>query len=335
MLKLKILILLLAVVVVGGVSGLLGSHIWNPSWNPFGLSSQEILEKALSKQFSLRTLRTEGNFEVEIQSVKEPDKTLKVSLSGFLKGDIENQKTEGSFDLKFGLKGMEASLTGEIKTIGNIVYLKATSLPLLPLFGEAFASLEGQWIKIDPKKLGELTGQKTQNLNEEEKEKLFQDLKNLLQGKKIFLIKKNLGKEKTEEVKTYHFIITFNKEELKKLIPEFFRVIEKYVSEEEKTTYQESLDKFLTDFPQRFDEIYQKIGGIDFEVWIGESDFYLIKIKAEKELKLEEFLEEVKKIEGEGVNLKIIFEAKFSEFNGKFEIEIPEDFKSIEELLSR
>ena len=89
----------------------------------------------------------------------------------------------------------------------------------------------------------------------------------------------------------------------------------------------------MKDFPEKFEEFFKKIGGIDFEVWI-DRDNNLQKIKFEKEIDLG-LIEEIQDPDLRNTKMKIAFDGRFSEFNQKLKIEPPKEFKSIEEILPK
>jgi hypothetical protein len=339
--KPKILVPILVVAIVGAIAGALYTQIWNPSWNPFGLSPQQRLEKSVANLSSLKTFKTDGRIEVNIEQKEETPNLPKNFVISFLfsqttdNTDKENPKTEGNYSLSLGAEGMEISLAGEIKTIGEDIYLKVTSLPPLPFLGETFTKLKNQWVKIEKEKLMEISGQKKEEVEKETKRYLnfLEEIKNLLWGREIFEVKKNLGEEKIDNARAYHYLIKVNRDELKKLIPELIEKTNEYLQEEKQGISQEELQKFLEDFPQKFDQIYDKIGEISFEVWIGKRDNYLRKIKGAKEVDLGLF-EELKDYSAiKNAKIKIGFDVRFSEFNQKVKIEAPKDFKLIDEVL--
>ena len=338
MFKLKVLVPSLAIIILAGaigglLIGLLATGVWNPSWNPFGLSPQQSFEKSIKNLSDLKTCKIDGKVEVEVKSEKEPPQTFFVSLSGSFqidKTDIENVKSEGNLSLNFGTEGLEISLASEFKNIGEDLYLKVISLPTLPFFGAILNQLKDQWVKIDREALIKMSGQKPEEIEKEEQERqqMMEELINLFKEKRILEVKEKLRDEEIQGIKTHHYLVNVVREELKALIPQFFQKMEEYIPQDQK----EKLQEFLKEFPQKFDEIYDKIGEITFEVWIGEKDYYLRKIKGEKELDLSKF-EQLKGSEAEKMKLKISFEVGLSEFNQKKEVVSPEEFKPLEEVL--
>jgi len=331
MLRIKILVPIIATVAAAAVVGLLAFQIWNPSWNPFGLSPQQRLDKAIANLFLAETFKTDGFLDFEIKTEEEPENFI-ISFRFSTKVDKkepENTKTEGSYNLGFGEQGFEISIAGDIKTIGEDFYFKITSLPDFPLLSVMLKGLENQWIKIDKETLAKTRGEKIEDLEQkkEEQKKLWQDLTSLFKRRKMFEVKEKLKGEEIDREKTLHLLVKVRREELRTLIPELLKIIERYSTEEQKVELQE----FLKDFPQKFDEVYDKVGEINFEVWISKKDNYLKKLKGEKEFDLSKFEQFQTSSIKEG-KIKIKFDARFSLFNQKMKIEIPESFKKLDEV---
>jgi len=335
MLRIKILIPIIATVAAAAIVGLLAFQVWNPSWNPFGASPQERLEKSFQNLFFLKSFRIDGNLELKFtKKTKEEEKESfpESFLISFLfsqkfdKSDKDTPKSEGAYTLSFGGEGMEISFRGEAKTIGETLYLKLTSLPAFSLFEMSFGEFKNQWIKIDKKGLEKITGQEIKENEKEKQDQLIKEITQLFAKREIFEIKKVFGKEKVNNKTSFHYLVNIKKEELKQLIPQFLRIIEKYSQQE-----SQEIENFLKDFPEKFEEFFKKIGGIDFEVWI-DRDNNLQKIKFEKEIDLE-LIEEIQDPDLRNTKLKIVFDGRFSEFNQKIKIEPPKEFKLIEEIL--
>lgn len=335
--KPKVLIPVVIIVVVGTIVGLLGTQTWNPSWNPFQEAAENnIVEKAIAELLDLNTFKLQAKVEAEMQAVVEAKPqsfTVSINFDGLVdKSDIENLKTSNNINLALEAEGTEMTAGGEVRTFGNDIYLKLTTLPLFPLPIGGLEEIKNQWFKIDVEKLKEMAGETNVPFDEETQKELLRDLKQLGQGKEFFTIEEDLGEEQIDGEKTEHYLVSINKETLKELIPEYFEMLKKYVPEEEMDKYEEDLQETLEQFPQKIDEAWEKIGGINFDVWIEKKHSVLKKFQWEREIDLTSF-EELRDKVGEGT-IKILFELKFSDFNKKLEIEEPTEFKLLEELFS-
>ena len=328
--NLKIIIPLVVILVFIIVMGLLSTQTWSPSWNPFRISSLTI-ENSLAKTITAETFKITGEIEGEFQSGQPPEAkiiTAVLAYSGSMdKSEKEKIKTISDVDLALGMEGITLQIKGEIVSLNKDIYLKITTLPYLPLSGLDLEEIKNQWIKIDMEKLKEMSPEEEITLDKEAEKKFFEDLKNLLTGKEVFKVKKNFGEEELDGVKVNHYSTEVNKETLKVLIPEILKLTKKYIPTEEQATYEQDLEKFLEDFSDNFEQAWGNLEPLEFDFWIGKDNF-LRRLKFEKEIEYNSLETE----ELEKVKLKV--DLKLSDFNEKVKIEIPENFKSIEEFLT-
>ena len=59
--RLKFLILIFLIIVAGTIFWLLYTRVWNPSWNPFSLTPQQILERSIEKTWGANSFTIKGN----------------------------------------------------------------------------------------------------------------------------------------------------------------------------------------------------------------------------------------------------------------------------------
>ena len=145
-------------------------------------------------------------------------------------------------------------------------------------------------------------------------------------------IKKKLPDEKINGINNYHYLISLDKTELREIIPEMLKISRgnnlglEYLPEPEK-------ERILEEASDNINEFLDKIGDIDFEVWVGKRDKLLYRLKAEKEIDISKFREEKslsQKLEG---NINIKLESNLSDFNKEMNIEAPKEFKLIDEVI--
>lgn len=292
------------------------------------------VEQSLGNLFSQKSFKLDSKIEADVQiTTEQGPQQIEVSFEFtdvIDNSDSENLKSSGSISIGLTAEGMEFLVAGEVMTFGQDVYFKLTTFPAFLPFLQDLEGVKGQWFKIEGKKLKEIgEGAGAPMPDEQEVKKILGSLKDLIKGKELFEIDKDLGAEELDGKEATHYLVSLNKETIKELIPEFFQAMEQYVSEGQKAEYERNLQETLQDFPQKFDEAWAKIGGASFEIWVD--DGILKKFKWEKEIDLTSFEALRDKIEQGIVNL--VVECKFSDFNKKFEIEKPTDFRSIEELL--
>lgn len=340
---------IIAGVVILGVVGVgvsLATRIWDPLWNPFRPSPEKVIEEMTTNMEKVKILHF--NWGIDIFASEKDAGEFKVFIG--LEGDSDATNSENlkvALDFNIGLaiqtqayaknKEENFSLAITSKTIGEVSYLRLNTIiipadlePFLLMFDISLDEIKGQWIKIDKEALEELGGEtySSQEMSKEEQEKLVKKLKEVFAKRKIYYIKEEMSDEKINGKKVYHYLLALDKEEIKKVIPEMFKIIM------ESSGQSSGVDEFTSAFvigglTESINKFFEKIGDITAEIWIGKKDKLLYRIKGEKEIDLSKFDEKIEGI----INIKIT--SDFSNFNQPVEIEPPENFKSLEEILSQ
>ena len=295
-------IILIPIALFLGAAATLYTQTWDPTWNPFRSEPEKVIENAAVKMGELKTLRADSDFELKIENQGEFSLAGNVGISRD-KTDSQNIKSAADFGITFAVEGMQFSLGGETKTLGKITYLKLSTIPAFPLLdqysqmmGIDVSEIKNQWIEINPESLEnwqkEIMGQSGMPEAEEkyeraaeEQEGIKEKLKQLIEGKKFYLIKEELPDETIKGVKTYHYLVGLDREKVKSLIPEFFQIY--YESFQSETLKGET--EVLEEFSKKIDEFFEKAGEFEAEFWIGKKDNYLYKIKGEKTINLSKF----------------------------------------------
>ena len=325
----KIVVPVIIILILGTIFGLLATETWSPAWNPFKKMPSLVIEKAITKIVEAEIFKMTGEIEAEFQSEQEGTEPKIITTSLFLsqiidKSEVGNPKASFDLDLKIGMEGLEANMKGEIRTSGGDVYIRITTLPILPFLStEFFEQVKNQWFKADKEKLKQMT----QTEEDIDQKGFAEDIKGILIGKEIFEIKKDLGQEQFNGIEVTHYLADLKKDSLKVLIPELLGVIANHVPEKEKAEYEKDLEKFSKDFSENFDELWNRISPIEFDFWVEKGNLWLRRMEFEKEIEYGSFETEDK---GQ-INLRI--DLKFSDFNKEVKIEIPKDYKPIEEFL--
>lgn len=322
-------IALTAIIILVGIIGL-GALSYNQGWYPFSVSDEEIISTMIEKMGENRIWHSDLNIEMEIKGIQgqeEEKVNVILNIEGDFDGnDPENQKSAAKFGSELKMEGMSFSLEGEIKILGKKdIYFKLTTIPALPfldMLGLNLNELKNQWIKIDEEYLKE---------SPDEDEEMMKKLEELFKGKEFWEIEEKLSDEKINGINNYHYLISLDKTELREIIPEVIKISmenslgSEYLSELEK-------EKTLEEASNSINEFLDKIGDINFEVWIGKKDKLLYRLKAEKEIDISKFYDEKslgQELEG-SMNIKL--ELNFSDFNQEMNIEAPKEFKSINEV---
>jgi len=173
-------------------------------------------------------------------------------------------------------------------------------------------------------------------------------LKKLTSDKKFYSVKKELRDEKIEGTKVYHYLVVLNREEIKRLILE---ITEIYIDISYKKMFEVFPEEFrpspedieygkrtmIEAMEKGFNEILEKIGNIESEIWIGKKDFYLYRIRGEKEFEWEKemysYMFEPAAKEKIKEKITVKFDMNLSNFNKPVKIEPPERYKGLEEVL--
>ncbi len=324
----------LIILAIAGLGLALVTRAYNPLWNPFRPSPEKVLAKTVSQMKELKTYHNKTAFVIDSKNKEE------VKIEGDFSGDSDitnsdNSKSAGKFNLKLAMEGMQISLAGEGKEIGEDAYFKLTTIPVLPMLEPLFALMgvdlqefKNQWVKFDEESVkeifpSEMPKEFEKKLEEQKKEKkeMKEKIKKLIANKKLYFLKTELADEKIGKVKTYHYILELDKEKVKKLIPEFLNII---IGEEEIRTMPGDQEKIQEEINQSFD----KTGEITAEIWIGKKNYCLYKLNLEKEIDLAIFEKNKKG------TVTVNFITEFNKFNKLIEITAPEEFKTIEEILT-
>lgn len=310
------------------------TRAWDPLWNPFRPEPDKVIQEMSQRMKQVKTIHSESKIEIDTKDEYQLLNILLTLNSDTDNTDSKNAKTSGDFNINFDLKStgkyvtssdeIRLSLSGESKALGQVSYFKLNSLPAMivdSLRNETGIDLNevliNKWIKIDPESItqsledlfknsyfgGELPSEFSnlfQQQTEGQKE-LQEKFKKMLEGKKFFIVKKELPDAEISGIKSYHYLMNLDKKELKSLIPEFVIIYVDIIKEmmppdyplTENDIYQ-AKKQITESLNKAFDEFFTKIGDIDGEVWIGKKDYLLYKIKVGKEIDLSK-LEEQKR----------------------------------------
>jgi len=184
---------------------------------------------------------------------------------------------------------------------------------------------QDKWIKVSP------TSTPAKGEKNQEKEKIkefFKEVMNNLKGKEIIKVKKNLGQAKIDGIQCSHYLVILNNKDLKDTLLFALGKVKDYLSEEEKKQYEEKLKEIEKDLPQKLDELFQKVGEINFEIWI-DKESHVRKIKVEKEIDL------AKLIEGKEGKIKSGLDFNLSDFDKEVKVEIPKDSIPLEDIIPK
>ena len=301
----------------------MGALSYSQEWFPFSSSSESILLEAFQNMSQNNT----SHFEADI-SVKAEQEGEKADILLSIKGDIdqtniENPKSNIEFDGKLEMEGMSFSMGVESRNIGEKdLYFRITTIPAIPFLGMMgidTENLKDQWIKVNEEYL-------EQSLNQNQK--MVEEITELLTEKEILIIQEKLSNEKINNINCYHYLISVGKDELVKVVPEFIEIVmENDISSEEMS--EEDKQKLTDEAIDSFEILLNKIGDINYEVWIGKKDKQFYQFKMNKNIDIYELYGGLSDVEGD---LDFSLKMNFSEFNKEINIQSPEEFKTLNEL---
>jgi len=334
--KKVIIIVFVLVIAAGGVIASLYTQIWNPSWNPFRPDPEVVLAEMAIKMKGLKTVRAEGDFKVENTSWEGG--SLSIKIAGNADNSINDYlKSEGVLDVDMFDRETDISLSIDFITIDQTFYLKLTELaglsePNMSWEIDAFLGMiENQWIELDQENFENISGmfglEYQPQMPEEEQRELANKLLDLLAGKRFYVVKEELEDTKIGGRDMYHYLITVDRDTIKELIPDFMEiVIDYYLTVDPEMFPEEKREEFEQELNYQAEEFFDRIGEIDFEVWIGQKDKYLYRVKFEKGIDLSGLV-------GSKGKFLINGEVNLSKFNQVMNVEPPEEFKTMEEIL--
>jgi len=337
----KITIIYLSVIVLLSVLfSSLYTQAWDPMWNPFRAKPSVVLTEMGINLTQVKTYHSVIDFEIGVTNEEE------FNFKGNIVGDgdnnePENPKYSNDFTLSFATEGIEFSMAGQSKNIGETSYFKLTTIPALPFLEPMFIMLgidlnqfKNQWIKVDEESLKAIIGEEYEPIEKEKQKEILKELTDLLKGESFFKVEEEFPDEEINGKMFYHYLVSLDKETIKRKMPEIFELILKYAPEEDETEISEKMiEEFLGEFSEGMDEFFEKAGRIEAEIWLGKKDKLPYRIKIEKEIDISEFISVSEFGESEQGTVAIKLNIELSEFNEPKEIEAPESFKTLDEIL--
>lgn len=321
----KKIVIIFVVILAVGLFVALDIGWYNPAWNPFHqTSSAKVIEGAVANLAEAKTLKIDWQmgmtFSPEIARNNKIGNVLIVFSHTFDKNDAQNVK--GDTLLNFSLKFEETDIVFQaaIRNIGQNIYLKLVEFPSFLSLGSSVGDIKNKWLQIDAQTASQILGYSQQELpaQKEKDQEFLSKLSQLFLDKEILKIERTLDAERIDGIWARHYVVALDKKGLKEFIPQFMSLVQEYVPEEQKESFNQELNKSLPEFNQKFDQIWQGIGGIKFDAWVVQDGGYLKKVKMDKQIEQNRFSLEI----------------NFSGFNQKIDIAEPTDAKPIEDIIS-
>ena len=251
---------------------------------------------------------------------------LKYKVDGAVdSADADNLKNENKVDMGLDLSGTEMKLGFETKTIKDTFYGKIDKapFPLSLILGQFFHT----WYSFDPEDLKSLSSNKVdfQKNNEQSKE-INKKIKNLIKKTNIFQFKERLRDEKVNNKKCYHYKVGIDKPALNKLIKDIVKILNEEYDKNDKISLKMDLND--PDLQAFLTGLTNTIIKDDIDLWIDKKDFYLRKTSFNVLFDFNK-IKKIKKEKIKKINLNISGTINYFDFDGNFEIKVPENAKSI------
>lgn len=312
---------------------LLASQTWDPAWNPFKQQfDQSILQKSIENLSSLETAKYKTSLKA---SVSASEAMPASSFALLLEGGYDNKNPEqkkSQNEISLLVQGaQDISVTLAILGFTDELYLKINQLPAIVyalLNEELLNSLTGQWIRVEQETLKEFTGFAVDSNPENEaiSQAFINDLKNLAFSSPLLIIEKELSSENQAK----HYLTSVSKEGVKTLLSGYFDLIKNHFPEiYNQQLSSANLEQTMNELPQKIDEFWPKISPLQAEIWISREDSRLTKFSLEKEFKPSDF-DSSTSATGK---VLISFDLELYDFDQPLQIEKPNDYLEIEEVL--
>jgi len=334
--KIRIVVKVVAgagILIFVGAGVVLASRVWDPFWNPFRPNPRKVIGKMIEKMVEVKTFHSNARARIKTSGDQPAQMLIKIDGDSDI-ADSQNPRTASNF--KFRIEEEKEGylfLEGKIKSVKDASYLKLDRVDLSPelkfyleMLGINESKIIGQWFKINKTTEGAKGGSEQLELPKGEQEKAKKEVIELLKKRRIYTVKK-MPDEEINGKKAYHYILSLNKKEVKKMIPELFDIVKKYSNKESKEELNKAGTAEIEKIKQSIDEFFEKINGLDIEVWIGREDYLLYKVKADKGIEMGA-LEK-----GSKGSLEVSFDLTLSKFNQPMKIEMPQKFLDMNDLL--
>lgn len=303
---------------------------------------------------NINSKETKDSFKISLDVDKEDAKNKKNYL--IVEGEHRSDSVYGESTSSYDSSGKL-----ELKKMDDLIYFFLTDT------SKSGGSIEdtkevllNQWIKLNQEEIGDLAnfwleemgGGIDVKISKERQEELVKEIIKLFISRNIFEAKEELSDEKINGQMNYHYSLVLNERETKRLVSDIILKIAEFVSDSisvsESTSPEYFREEYIAYFPMMIAEMnmgiqkeigdfFEQMEGVNIEVWIGQRDGYLHRVKFEREKDLVDYFEEElseysreKILEAER---SVLVDINFSEFNKPIEIKPPENTMDLEQII--
>lgn len=312
-------------------------------------SPDEILTEAFSNFSAVKSLSGEATINLNIpqepiffgqmvaDGSMDENKNFPVSVKLKAKGEFDVQnalKLKGSesieLDVEYG--GAKLNANFDVLFVENKLYFKVKKLPevLAEKMGIDSSLVLNKWIVADYSEglssYGAMGGGMfvaPQDIlsNFQFSEERLKSITQALYG--IFKVKEDLGSEEIGGVKSYHYVLGVDKEMVKKVFVEYWKLMlpaTQELTEEDEAELIEMMSGGMEGF---FSYAEKSIVSEGLEIWIGKKDKLPVKMALDIKVDDKDF----------GIKADFSFVGSYSDFNKPVEVTEPDDVVSFEELM--
>ena len=309
----KIIFALLTVVLLSATAAL-AARAWDPTWNPFRPSPEEILNRAMIEMMETKTMHSELDLKATLRTLDGAVST-KIKLISESNGSDElTPKFRSDFDITMISDGVRMFFTGEIIGLGDLLYVKADTIPLpimtsVMMMGIDLEQWRESWIAIDPKDTG-ISFTPDPEKRDEFKKKIVE----LFEQHPLFISERQFSDKVIDGEKVYHYLFKLNRDNTQIFLTEMIR-------------FQENLNQidFNGEEMNEMMELIDMVATAPIEIYIDKEDFLIRKIVVKEVFEINN--DEI----GSG-ELDIDLEVMFSRFGEPVDIIAPENSSSIREI---
>ena len=344
---LKLLMVLIIIVVLGGAGYFVAGQYINLPWNPFKPSPETVIGKMIANMKDVKSSHTVMQGEID---ASDSNKTPigKISFNGVGESDIINAaspKGDSTFSINVAMQGSAsaiASINLSVAVVGDASYVKINDITIpgtISYPGLDIAKIKGNWIKIDKDSIAALkalsSAQTSQlggasNITTADSVALMKKVQDIFVSENLLAVSKQLSDEVVSGQDTYHYLLTISKDKLKDLMNKIIALEAQEAAKLQTQGGTSSNSNLLTqNMIQAFVNTFvDTIGDINVEVWIGKNDYMLYQTKIDQAIDLSKIYPSA------NVQLEFKINTTSSNFNKPITVQVPANSQKIEDLLS-
>jgi hypothetical protein len=351
----KILVVLIILVVIGGVGYFVAGQYINLPYSNFVLdlfapSPKTVVNKMMTAMENVKSSRTIVQTEINLANngVSQGKLVLNTNSESDIT-DVKNPKIDGNFTINLTTPSSASpviSATVSLASVGTIYYLKINDIAIPASYlssssGLDLSQIKGKWFKIDQnsiKTLSQASGGQAElpTISQTSSSDLSQKIKNLFFAGNIFTVNKQLNDETVSGQDTYHYLVTISKANFTDLLNKMI-ALEMSEANSANNSSNSAVAQNMTQAVVK--TLADSIGDINMELWIGKKDYLLYQVKLDKTVDLSKVLGSFGLTGNTAVaassspQLEVNFSMVNSDFNKPITVSTPASSQKIEDVL--